>query len=212
VVEYTHTEKWPSNLVTAAEAAKELHISEERLLQLTEAGYAPHWRIDGGPPLYRIADLKRWGARNLAACCEGRPLPMRVELNVHLDAVPALNAPKSIRDIPGLIELPCGSQPGVYFLVKGEEVVYVGQSVSPLNRIGTHVAQRGTLFNRVFMIAVPEPMLDAVEGALIRWLKPRLNYTKDGELRAPGNPENDVQIIERLFPNMPQPLAAGGAS
>lgn len=212
VVQYTHGKTWPTNLVTAREAAVELGIPEERLLELTEAGYAPHWRIDGGPPLYRMPDLKKWGARNLVARCEGRPLPMQVHLDIHLDAVPCLNAPKSIRDISGLVELPCGSAPGVYFLVTGDEVVYVGQSVSPLNRIGTHVNQRGQLFDRVFMIPVPKPMLDAVEGALIRWLRPRLNYTKDGELRAPGQPENDVQIIERLFPSVTKPIQIGGAA
>lgn len=210
VVQYTHASSWPTNLVPAAEAAAEIGIPCERLEELTAAGFAPHWRIDGGPPLYRVSDLRKWGRDNLVRYCEGRPLNVRLE--VHVDALPCNNAPRSIREIPGLVELPCGSESGVYFLANGGEVVYVGQSRSPLNRIGTHVAERSKQFDRVFMVPVPRRMLDAVEGALIRWLRPRLNIGRDGLLRAPGRPEDDVRVIERVFPNVPKPVDVGGAA
>jgi hypothetical protein len=74
--------EWPSNLKSAKDAATDLGISEERLTRLADGGYAPHYRIDGGPPLFRIGELKRWGAVNLIQQVGGRdiPAPVRVML------------------------------------------------------------------------------------------------------------------------------------
>jgi hypothetical protein len=194
IVQYAHGERWPNGLKSAAEAAEELGLTEERLLELAEAGFAPHWRIDGGPPQFRIQELKSWGARNLAAACTGRE--MNVTLNIRLEPTPENSAPEAIRDIPELMELHGGAEPGVYFLVKGEEVVYVGQSISPLNRIGTHTANRGKSFDRVFIVPVPCELLDKVEGAMIRWLNPPLNRGISPRRVQPGD---DEQVIEYVY-------------
>jgi hypothetical protein len=89
-----------------------------------------------------------------------------------MDSIP----PTSISNIKGLTELTHILCPaGVYFLVEGDEVVYVGQSVNPMARIGQHMKEKKGLFSRAFFIAVPLFMLDSVEGGFIKMLSPRLN-------------------------------------
>lgn len=206
IVHYAHGEKWPTNLKSAAEAADELGISEERLMELALAGYAPHWKVDGGPPQFRMQELKAWGARNLTIACGGRPL--EVQLRVEVAPLACNNAPDSICDIPELVELPCAAQPGIYFLVKNHEVVYVGQSISPLMRIGTHGASQWKDFDQVFMFPVPQDLLNKVEGALIRWLRPPLNSQVPREY----TPGADDEVIEQLFRYKPKHLAVGRMS
>lgn len=194
ILQFVHGDKWPSNLVSLHTAASDLGLDENRLRELTDAGYAPHWRIDGGEPLYRLTDLRAWGARNLAACCAGRPLPVQLSINVL--PLPCNNAPEPIRDIPRLVELPIAAQPGIYFLCREGKVVYVGQSVSPLSRIGTHGLERRKDYDHAFMVPVPSSSLDAVERALIRWLKPQYN---DSDLRRFGKEDGDTEIMETVL-------------
>lgn len=196
IIQYAPAEKWPTSLVTLDEAAASLRITAGRLSELTDAGYAPHWRIDGGAPMYRLADLRTWGARNLTACCAGRSLP--VELSIRVDPLPCNTAPAAIRDIPELVELPIAGACGIYFLVKGNKVVYVGQSISPLSRIGTHGLDEHKDFDRAYIFPVPRSLLDSVEGALIRWLRPPYNIRERG-LVAPRDSGTDAIVIERIF-------------
>jgi len=62
---------------------------------------------------------------------------------------------------------------GVYFLYQGEDVVYVGQSVTIASRVGWHTEEKA--FDSYAWIAVPEELLDAVERHYIELLKPPLN-------------------------------------
>lgn len=87
-------------------------------------------------------------------------------------------------NIQGLQQIPkSGYQPGVYFLCKEGEVVYVGQSVHPSARIKTHEASSSKDFDRVYLLPVPESELDDTEAAFIKLLHPR----QQGGIRL-GNP------------------------
>ena len=51
--EVTHvTDKWPSNLQTTEAIAEKLGMEPYRVRDLALSGYMPHYRIDGGAPLY----------------------------------------------------------------------------------------------------------------------------------------------------------------
>lgn len=79
---------------------------------------------------------------------------------------------------------------GVYLLIDGCEVVYVGQSIDIEVRVVSHrVAFRGA---RVTWIPVDEHELDAYEGALIRAFRPR------GNLSAPAHTGRDNEILVSL--------------
>lgn len=62
---------------------------------------------------------------------------------------------------------------GVYFLVDGDEIVYVGQTADLEVRIAMHLEAGLKRFDRAFWIELPADQLDAHEGAFIRALNPR---------------------------------------
>jgi hypothetical protein len=63
---------------------------------------------------------------------------------------------------------------GVYFLFRGERIVYVGQSTNVRKRVDDHVRDAKS-FDKVGYIPVPESDLDRVERFWINRLKPELN-------------------------------------
>jgi hypothetical protein len=63
---------------------------------------------------------------------------------------------------------------GVYFLVRGGAVVYVGQSVSIHVRIRTHISD-GKIFDRVAYIKCPPEKLDLLESLYIHHINPEGN-------------------------------------
>lgn len=70
-------------------------------------------------------------------------------------------------------------QCGIYFLLKEEDVVYVGQSVNAAGRILTHLKE-GKDFDRVLFWPQRRSRLDDVEKRLIRLLQPPLNHAHRG--------------------------------
>ncbi len=72
-----------------------------------------------------------------------------------------------------LTEFTAFAQPCVYFLLDGDDVVYVGQSVSLQTRIISH--KKDKKFDRVVYISCDRERLDEVEGTFIRALKPKFN-------------------------------------
>jgi hypothetical protein len=64
---------------------------------------------------------------------------------------------------------------GVYVLIRGDNIVYIGQSVRVDLRVAQHRTDRRIKFDRVMMLRVPPGDLDAYEGALIRSIRPRRN-------------------------------------
>jgi hypothetical protein len=63
---------------------------------------------------------------------------------------------------------------GVYFLVKNDEIDYVGQTVNLYSRLGTH--EKLKRYHRVAFLPIPEKSsLNDVENYYIRTFQPRLN-------------------------------------
>lgn len=86
-----------------------------------------------------------------------------------------LKIPDAIADVLGLTELDLSPVPCVYFLVRGNEVLYVGQTVNLGRRI---LAHRNVIpFERVFYLDVADVEMGAVERAWIRRLNPPYNRT-----------------------------------
>ena len=207
----THrTSSYPANLITATEAVESLKgvVGEERLVSLADAGYAPHFRIDGGQPMFKISELRAWIAENLIEECAGKSLAEGVRLTYSGDSISdPFSIPEEIRcishlrDVSRLLDI----SSGVYFLCLGPKVVYVGQSVDVAARISAH---RGVKqFDRVYFLPWPADRLNELEGTLIRHLQPPLNVSertrkKTGEivsvLVAPSASSNSADLLSSL--------------
>lgn len=168
------TDDYPAGLRSAKEISSQLQgITEERINDLADSGYLPCFRIDNGPPLFKISEVKKWIAKNLISRSEGMSLPSRIR--IVSEAPPVFEKPpKSIRNITELRQIQTLEvTPGVYFLCHGDEVVYVGQSVNPMGRVATHVDEGLKTFDRVYLLPTPKHELNDVEAAFIRTLRPR---------------------------------------
>lgn len=73
------------------------------------------------------------------------------------------------RDITATANSTCG----VYFLRKGNEIVYIGQSINVYGRVATHRSSKD--FDTVEFLPCARDRLDEMEGFFIRLLRPRLN-------------------------------------
>jgi hypothetical protein len=72
--------------------------------------------------------------------------------------------------------------PCVYFLMQGEEVVYVGQTINLVRRMLEHRTSKYKQFDRVLFIRAPQGVdILVVERRLIAELKPRLNSPREIE-------------------------------
>lgn len=88
--------------------------------------------------------------------------------------------PEALFKVPDLVHLPIQVFSGVYFLCLEGQVVYVGQSVNVLARIGEHSLSYRSLikFDSAFYIPAPAAsaaMLRALELQWIQKLKPPFN-------------------------------------
>ena len=68
---------------------------------------------------------------------------------------------------------------GIYFLVKDEKIVYVGQSTNIFARVGTHKTDKD--FDKAVYFECPSTELDDLEYELINILQPK--YNKSGNPR-----------------------------
>lgn len=164
--------EYPTGLKTAQEVSESTKLlSADRIIELSKSGHIPHYLIDNNVYLYNQAEVRRWINENITSRIEGRNLPDTIRLTV--PAPPVVDMPpKAIWNIPHLQQVPKHTyQTGVYFLCKGDEVVYVGQSINPAIRIATH-NQSEKDFDRVYLMPVPESELDDVEGSFIHHLQP----------------------------------------
>ena len=71
---------------------------------------------------------------------------------------------------------------GVYFLISGDKVVYVGQSVNVYTRVAEH---RDKLFDSFAFIPCDKDMLNSLESLYIHVLRPPLNGNQHGGKQAP---------------------------
>ena len=169
-------EEWPTGLVSAGDIAAEVGLAVDRVTALADAGYWPHYRFDGGAPMFKKSESKAWAARNLMQRVQGKDPDFDFKVVIQAPNIIKTVPPASIANVKGLTELThILYPPGVYFLVDGNEVVYVGQSVNPMSRVGEHLRSKAGKFERVYFVPVPQFMLDAVEGGFIKLLSPKLN-------------------------------------
>lgn len=167
------TTEYPTGLKSANEIAGPDTLPLEKLIAYAESGYLPHYRIDGGDYLFKVSEVKSWISKNLMVRCNGADLPFNLKITVPAEQITE-QAPFSICNLKGLQQVPkYGFNSGVYFLCWGTEVVYVGQSTNPSTRIASHVSEAKKIFDRVYLLPVPEHDLNNVEGAFIDALKPK---------------------------------------
>jgi hypothetical protein len=191
------TSEWPSNLKALDDAARELGIGAERLKGLADGGFATHYRIDGGAPLFRMSELKRWAAANLVQQIAGRELPAPIRVIAPAPRISDFRkVPVSLREIVGLCDITDEIlRTGIYFLCREGALLYVGQSVNATTRVAEHY--RRYEFDSVFFLPWPADDLNRIEGALIRALRPALNgKTPTGKMRAPSSSnDGDADLI-----------------
>lgn len=88
------------------------------------------------------------------------------------------------------------SNAGVYLLLDGDEVVYVGASSDVPERVYFHSCRvehpSGKQFDRALWMRLPPAVLHHYEGALIRGFKPKYNLT------CPADVEHDAEILDGL--------------
>jgi hypothetical protein len=85
--------------------------------------------------------------------------------------------------------------PGVYFLFRGNECVYVGQSKCVAARCGQHLYNSGDrpkAFDRALYIPVIESMLDTVELMAINRLRPTYNQRNSNNLYCHNATQNTI--------------------
>jgi len=81
-----------------------------------------------------------------------------------------------IRDLKTLVRPPriCG----VYFLIEGQDVVYVGQSADVVRRVNEHIDRGLKKFDSAMYLPCSLGELDELEEHFINALKPRYNSTR----------------------------------
>lgn len=203
VTGYVREDSWPGGLKPAREIATVTGLSLTRVLELADAHVIPHWRIDGGEPLFKPSEVKDWLVRTqLLTRYEGKPLPLSVIVATEVPAV-ASDVPLALRPMAkDLRFLPiAGQSAGIYFLCVADRVVYVGQSVCPAARVAQHLAS-GKVFDRAFVYPCLPEHLNLLEGFLIRSLDPEHNGN--------GGPVTDKAFIEERYPTVLSCAAAGG--
>lgn len=171
-----HDLKIYSSLLEPEQAEKVTGVSAGRLIELANLGFAPCIWIDGAGPFFRSQEILKWTKENLVRNQAGRPLEIDLKVIVSAPADPA-DVPLTLSQMAGLLrEFPWReAATAIYFLVKGTEVVYVGQSSSLGQRLATHAVSKD--FDRAFYLPIPKASLNDVESALIRTLRPKLNQS-----------------------------------
>lgn len=189
---------YPTSVKKAFDICEQLPIELQQLLALAESGYMPHYVING-ELFFKAIEVKKWLAENAMGRCEGRPLPARLTVTIPAPPATLHEVPKSICHLKYLQQIPnIEYQPGVYFLCLGAEVVYVGQSVSPASRLATHRRDNSKMFDRAYLIPIPETDLNDVEAMFIKALNP----SQQGGIRSgrstPVTPNHDSHRFDEL--------------
>lgn len=127
--------------------------------------------------------------------------------------------PEQLSAIASLRQIPNRAPQGVYFLMRGHEIIYIGQSINPLGRVLTHHYS----YDTAWYVPIAPDMFDdlalhisgwsgmrswdhervalnVAEGALIRAFKPAKNgMNKGNTMRAPTRSRIDETVIlERI--------------
>src|SRR6266481_3453570 len=90
--------RWPTHK-SAKEAAAAIVIEEQRLLDLTDAQFAPHWRVDGGPPQFAMGELREWASRELLQKYTGKSLDIDLQIVFEAGEANPRDVPRAIQDL-----------------------------------------------------------------------------------------------------------------
>lgn len=107
---------------------------------------------------------------------------------------------------------------GIYFLLDGSDIVYIGQSTKIYARIGQHVAECWhptqapwtKKFTHATVLMCPRAHLDTLEAAYIRKFKPKYNRSLNG--RSSGAGSGMIAVREKEGKAKPVKLDASGNS
>jgi len=124
----------------------------------------------------QLKEAKKEKARLAHKINQGTVSPSVNEITTYS---PLKALPSFLSAMDGVVEITIQDVgPGVYFLFKKGELVYIGQSVSVYGRVAHYKNSEGNEhkdFDRVFVLPVKRESLNQVEAALILTLRPRLN-------------------------------------
>jgi hypothetical protein len=163
----------PKGLVTEEELAQRVPLSAARIKELTDNGFLPCWVIDGSERLYQVGSVRRWIELNLVSVQEGRQYPNIVPILV--ERAPLASVPTPLRNAADLLFSVPGAVSGIYFLIRGDKVVYVGKSVSVVARVTQHVNEGVKAFDYALYLPLCEDDHVVAEDAFIKCLKPEYN-------------------------------------
>lgn len=189
-------------MIPLAEAARRLGVLPDRLLSWCDGDWAPHYRIDGGPPVFKIQELRAWFEKNVVTRHGGRDLPEPVRLIWEAPACKMEDRPLVLKRVRDLADITQQSVPmsGCYFLCLSGEVVYVGQSRSVLARLSEHHKAPPHKFDRVYYIPWPSDDLSRLEAALIRMLRPPGNgVSATGKMRTSYPDIDDGVVLDMVM-------------
>lgn len=181
-------------------------FSEEELNEMALQGMCPHYIIKNPlkntEGIYFIqSELYDWINDNLLKQkrynIEQKLVLHYVDYEHHKIAETDV-IPSELTRINGLLKLPMtmiNTPPGIYFLCKDHQIVYIGKAKNVYSRILTHINEEKKDFNQVFFISCHINNLTTFERALIRYYHPPMNNDYvDGPLN-----ERDELVLENLF-------------
>lgn len=90
--------------------------------------------------------------------------------------------------------------PGIYFLLKQDNIVYIGKSIQVAGRVATHLTEQKTHtyvskdFDRALMMPCAVEDLEQIEATLIRFFCPDFNGWPPPVIGV----ERDAEILARL--------------
>jgi hypothetical protein len=152
-------------------------------------------RIEGRPR-YMVRDVRQWlrlpegtpittgfqgpgGARKIAPATRKQALSEAAQAKAAADLLWEQGAPSDYLPDPNRVKratlsLKTLRTAGVYFLLVGDKPVYIGQAVSLLPRITSHLPYYNDITN-VLTLKCPLDELDDLEGFYIRFFRPQRN-------------------------------------
>ena len=160
----------------AEELARSAGIASDRLSSAVRLAESENLRRERAINKYNaeIERLAKFGARALKIAKSPIPFSIPVPQAVRMVVRGRAEIEAAAADAAGPIEqipMMCG----IYFLMDGNTIVYVGQSIEVASRILSHIKDPGKRFDRACWFPVPKEKLNDVEEALIALLKPEQN-------------------------------------
>ena len=161
-------------IYSASEVAEMTKLSEEKLLEHAQAGFAPCLIIDG--QYFFKKRIFSWVKKHFVKVQKGITFPEKLTIFIDQPAIETtMGLPKEIRKLEGLKKYDFWHfPPCVYFLVHGNELVYIGQALHLPKRLFEH-QRMGKVFDQVYFLEVPKSELNKIERMFIREIETKYN-------------------------------------